>query len=372
MKNKKKIFLVVGARPNFMKAAPLYNELQRSSALQPILVHTGQHYDYEMSQVFFEDLALAEPEFFLNVGSGSHAEQTAKIMLEFEKVLEKEKCDLVIVFGDVNSTIACSLTAKKMGVPVGHVEAGLRSFDESMPEEINRRLTDAVSDFLFTPSLDGNENLKREGVTEEKVFFVGNIMIDSLKKIIDGLSGDSEKKVLNQFGVDFKNYGLITLHRPSNVDNRDQLLHICRVLKKISDKIQLVFPVHPRTQKNIQELEINFESGDNLVLVKPLRFKEFITLEKNARFVLTDSGGIQEETTYLNIPCFTLRPNTERPITISEGTNSLVNANSMEKKISLLNSEFNSTALQKKENSIMFWDGKSAERIGKVLKTKLI
>lgn len=356
----KKAILVVGARPNFMKAAPLYREFKKTGKINPILVHTGQHYDYKMSAIFFKDLKLPKPNYFLNVGGGSHAEQTAKIMIRFERVLIKEKPDVVLVFGDVNSTIAATLTAKKLSFPVAHVEAGLRSFDMRMPEEINRVLTDRISDLLFTPSKDADENLFDEGIKKTKVFMVGNIMIDSLKNILNKID---DRSILSGKDLLKKEYILVTLHRPNNVDDKKNLLKIFEKLAKVNEK-KIIFPIHPRTRKNIKEFGIKVPQ--NITLADPLGYKEFISLEKNAFLVITDSGGIQEETTFLGVPCLTIRPNTERPITISHGTNKLVNYQNLLREIG---SSLNDTRLYKKP--IPYWDGDTAKRIARIIRNHL-
>ncbi|MBP7051876.1 MAG: UDP-N-acetylglucosamine 2-epimerase (non-hydrolyzing) [Phycisphaerae bacterium] len=361
-----KVFLIVGARPNFMKMAPLFFALSEERMVEPLIVHTGQHYDYAMSQAFFEDLELPQPHHFLGTGSGSHAEQTARIMVEFEKVLQAEKPDLVVVFGDVNSTVACSLTAKKLLIPVAHVEAGLRSFDETMPEEINRRVTDAISDLLFTPSSDGDENLLREGVAPDKIHQVGNIMIDSVVSILAKIDDGCQEEILSRFGVEKGRYVLVTLHRPSNVDTKETLDEILKCLNRLSREIAVVFPMHPRTRKNLEAFGINTSFHPSLKIVDPARYREFIVLQRNARFVLTDSGGMQEETTYLGVPCLTLRPNTERPITITEGTNELVNPADIDSQSAKI------LAGQWKRGSIPWgWDGKAAERISQVIAARL-
>jgi UDP-N-acetylglucosamine 2-epimerase (non-hydrolysing) len=359
-----KVVLVAGARPNFMKIAPLWSEMNRlPSDFEPIILHTGQHYDYEMSKVFFEDLDLPEPNYFLGVGSGTHAEQTGKIMIEFERVIQDERPDLVVVFGDINSTLACSVTAKKLSIPVAHVEAGLRSFDMTMPEEINRKVTDAISDILFTPSKDGDENLIREGVERNRIHFVGNIMIDSLISILKRIDPSYEDKVFQKFGLQRNHFVLVTLHRPSNVDDKNDLWRIMNFLNTLSLRIPVIFPVHPRTKKNINGFDAGSASNRDFKVLEPLRYKEFITLEKYSKFVLTDSGGIQEETTYLNVPCLTLRPNTERPITIPQGTNELVSMGNIEERINLILS-----GNWKQGKKPELWDGKSAKRIVDILR----
>ena len=341
-----------------MKMAPLYFEMMRTEGIEPVIVHTGQHYDYAMSQAFFEDLELPEPHHYLEVGSGTHAEQTGKVMIEFEKVLVEEKPDLVVVFGDVNSTVACSLTAKKLHVPVAHVEAGLRSFDETMPEEINRRVTDAISDLLFTPSTDGDENLRCEGANHERVYCVGNIMIDSVITILGRISPQQEAETLQRLGLQQGDYALVTLHRPSNVDAEDSLREILEYLNRLAERITVVFPMHPRTKKNIERFGIEMAFNDGFRIIEPVRYREFITLQKNARFVLTDSGGIQEETTYLKLPCLTLRPHTERPITVPQGTNELVDMSNVEEKSNrILSGDWKAGTVP------ALWDGKTAQRI---------
>ena len=317
-----KIISVVGARPNFMKIAPIHREfLKHKDVVNHLVCHTGQHYDEKMSEVFFRDLELPEPDFYLGAGSGSHAEQTAKIMIEFEKVVLAEKPDLVIVVGDVNSTIACSLVAVKLGIKVAHVEAGLRSFDRTMPEEINRILTDSISDYLFITEESGINNLDREGVNKEKVFFVGNVMIDSL---VHFLSKADKSRIMESLKVKSGEFVLVTLHRPSNVDSVETLKEIIDLLNFIAEKDKVIFPVHPRTIKNITAAGLQDKINKNLILTEPVGYIDFLSLIKNARLIITDSGGIQEESTYLGVQCITVRDNTERPITVKLGTNQLI------------------------------------------------
>jgi UDP-N-acetylglucosamine 2-epimerase (non-hydrolysing) len=375
----KKVFIVVGARPNFVKAAPLVKELKENSKLNPVLVHTGQHYDYEMSASFLKELDLSKPDVYLGIGSGTHAEQTGKIMIEFEKVCLRENPDLVIVVGDVNSTIACSIAASKLLIPVAHVEAGLRSFDRTMPEEINRILTDQISDYLFTTCEDANQNLIKEGVPQDKIFHVGNIMVDTL---LNRLPKIHNSNILETLGLrknkSIKKYTVLTLHRPSNVDNYIILKGILDVLNNLSKEISIIFPAHPRTIKMIQSLGLseminymnkitlyNFEKTSQKILaIPPLGYHDFLCLMSKAALVLTDSGGIQEETTVLGIPCLTLRSNTERPVTVREGTNIIV-GNSPDKILK--------TALHVLRNGIRqkkipkYWDGRTAGRIVKIL-----
>lgn len=322
MNNKKyKIVLVGGARPNFMKIAPIWRELiKQKDIFELFIVHTGQHYDYEMSKVFFEQFHLPTPHYYLNVGSGSHAYQTAQIMIAFEKVILELMPNLVIVVGDVNSTIATSLTAVKLNIPIAHVEAGLRSFDRTMPEEINRILTDRISDFLFVSEPAGVENLLREGTEESKIYLVGNTMIDTLSYHFETIRAIQAK---NLYNLESHKYCTITLHRPSNVDSKENLQKIADILNEASKYVKLIFPAHPRTTKNIESFGLKhiFDSINDLQIIQPLGYFEFMSLIVDSRFVLTDSGGIQEETTWLGIPCITLRENTERPITITQGTN---------------------------------------------------
>jgi len=358
----KKVMLVVGARPNFMKLAPLFFELKRNTRDKIIVVHTGQHYDYEMSQAFFVDLQLPKPDYFLGVKGNSQIEQIGMILTSFERTLLKELPDLVVVFGDVNSTIACAFTAQRWQIPVAHVESGLRSFDETMPEEINRKLTDAISQLLFTTSVDDNRQLKREGIREEKAHLVGDIMIDSLVKILSRIKKDRENELLQRFQLERNNFCLVTLHRPVNVDQKNQLQGIMRALVEISRDIKVIFPIHPRTRNNLKKMRIAFSGNPNLVFAKPLSYSDFIILEKNSRFVLTDSGGIQAETTFLGIPCLTLRPNTERPLTIKIGTNKLVSLKTVQKDVQGI------LRYGKRRKRIPpYWDGKTAVRIRKVI-----
>ena len=367
MDTKIKLVAAVGARPNFMKLAPLYFELKKHSQFEPVIVHTGQHYDYQMSKTFFEELGIPQPDYYLGVGSGTHGEQTGRIITRFEKVLVKERPDMVVVFGDVNSTLACSITAKKCSITVAHVEAGLRSFDMTMPEEINRKLTDSICDFLFTPSADADENLVKEGIGRDKIHFVGNIMIDSLIAVLARLDKSYEDQVLQKAGLRTKDYALITLHRPCNVDDKDSLARILDFLNDLAEEVSVIFPMHPRTRKNMDGFGIRADFNSRLKVVEPLKYGEFIALEKNAGFVITDSGGIQEETTYLNIPCLTLRPNTERPITITEGTNHLITMeNAKQQTERILSGKWKSGNLPE------LWDGRTAERIVEILKNGFV
>ena len=361
----KTVHLVCAARPNFMKIAPLYHALRKELWANPVIVHTGQHYDLNMSDNFFRDLKLPEPHIHLGVGSGSHAEQTGQVMINYEKTLLKEKPDLVVVVGDVNSTMAATITAVKLGIRVAHLEAGLRSFDRAMPEEINRLVTDSLSDLLLTPSPDADNNLILEGVSPEKIHCVGNIMIDSLEMIREEIE---KQEAFKKFGLLPGGYGIVTLHRPSNVDNPENLKSLCQLLRDISQKTPLIFPIHPRTRKNLENdnfLDI-LTKTDNLYLPEPLSYIPFLNLVFNCRFVITDSGGIQEETSYLNIPCFTLRPNTERPITIKQGTNQLCDLKNIRQRLKdVLDSK------RSKKSPINLWDGKTAIRVTNSIKNFL-
>ena len=394
MKKKYKLMLVAGARPNFMKIAPIIRalgvrcealgelrkekggrieelsnkaeEINRVNQITYRIVHTGQHYDYEMSQAFFDDLEIPKPDYFLEAGSGSHAEQTAKIMISFEKVCERERPDVVIVVGDVNSTLACSIVAKKLLIKVAHVEAGLRSFDLTMPEEINRMVTDAITDYFFVTEQSAVDNLRKEGKPENRIYFVGHVMIDNLlyqlKKLetVDptGFDHQSLKQELDH-------YVFLTLHRPSNVDNRETLAGIVSALNKIAEISPIVFPVHPRTAKMLKHYDYNL--SDKIYQLPPLGFQESLYFWRDARLVMTDSGGLQEETTALGMPCLTLRENTERPITVSEGTNKLVKVDELEYEVEEI-----LKGNGKKGKVPDLWDGKAAGRMVSILADELM
>lgn len=349
------ILHVVGARPNFVKAAPVLRALRLRGGRQT-LVHTGQHYDRNMSDVFFTQLEIPEPDYNLGVGSGSHASQTAEVMKRFEPVVLESKPDLVLVYGDVNSTVAAALVCSKLLIPVGHVEAGLRSFDRTMPEEINRIVTDRISDLLFTPSEDGDRNLQNEGVAAAKIHRIGNVMIDSLVQLLPAA------KNLPKNGLPEK-FILVTLHRPSNVDSNENLRSILSALQKAGDYARIVFPVHPRTRQRIQEFGL---STAKLHLLDPVPYLEFLNLQTRAVAVITDSGGIQEETTFLGVPCLTIRNNTERPITVDVGTNCLVGDDR-----ELLTSELQKILNgQGKQGSVPpLWDGHASDRLAEIVLT---
>ena len=364
-----KIFLVAGARPNFMKISPIVRELRtkkESGDLEGFswkIVHTGQHYDYEMSQVFFDELELPIPDYFLEAGSGSHAVQTAKIMMAFEKVCLEETPDLVVVVGDVNSTLACSIVAKKLPIRIAHVEAGLRSFDLSMPEEVNRVVTDSIADYLFATEQSAVENLKKEGKPEETIFFVGQVMIDNLLYQLELLEREDHSRLKTRvLKNQISDYIFLTLHRPSNVDSKETLSGIAASLNQISEERPILFPVHPRTKKMLDAF--NIELNDAISLLEPLGFRESLFLWKDASLVMTDSGGLQEETTALGIPCLTIRENTERPVTVETGTNTIA-GNTREGildtyRMIMENGKPDATVPPK-------WDGKAAERIVKIL-----
>lgn len=356
-----KVVNVVGARPNFMKVAPIVAAMKRASTkFHPLVVHTGQHYDAAMSDSFFRDLALPEPDTHLGVGSASHAAQTAAVMERFEPVVLAEKPDWVLVVGDVNSTLACALVCVKLGVKVAHVEAGLRSRDRTMPEEINRLLTDQIADLLLTPSADADANLRAEGIPQERIRLVGNVMIDSL---LQNLERARASQIKRELGVDDSDYAVLTLHRPSNVDQHDTFARILSALESITKNLPVIFPVHPRTRKTISELGLSdrVAAMKNLRLIDPLGYLDFLNLYSSARLVLTDSGGIQEETTFLNIPCLTLRDNTERPVTTELGTNVIVGTDTA-RIIAAATAALNGAA-KKPAASIPLWDGHASERI---------
>ena len=356
------ILLVVGARPNFIKIMPLIREFKKfRSRIRCTLVHTGQHYDKAMSGNFFKDLSISKPDIYLGVGSSTHGKQTAKVIEGIEDVLLRKRYDLLIVVGDVNSTIAAALAASKLGVKIVHIEAGLRSFDRNMPEEINRVLTDHISDYLFTTERSGNKNLEREGIPKEKIFFVGNIMIDSYKISKDKIKNS---KVIDRLGLTKGDYSIATIHRPSNVDQRKNLKDIAKTLNEISKQIKVVFPVHPRTKKMLKRHNIVLK---DIMTIDSLGYIDFQSLLKNARFVVTDSGGIQEESTIHNVPCLTLRDNTERPVTLNNGSNELVGTN-RSKILGSVNRILSGNWKQAKQPSL--WDGKAAKRITRVILNK--
>ncbi len=355
-----KIICVCGARPNFMKIAPLMRAFKGNGHFEPFLVHTGQHYDEKMSKLFFDELGIPQPDINLEVGSGSHAQQTAEIMKRFEPVVLEKKPDYVLVVGDVNSTIACGLVAVKLGVKLIHVEAGLRSFDHDMPEEINRILTDRISDLLFVTEQSGVDNLRNEGVDSNKVHLVGNVMIDTL---LANKEKAEKSDVLKRLGLVKGKYAAITLHRPSNVDDMTRFEEIVTAFEAIEKEMKLVFPIHPRTRNNLKgtNLEKRVMAMSNLLLLEPVGYLDFLCLMSNAALVMTDSGGIQEETTILGVPCMTLRENTERPVTITEGTNRLVRITSED--ILKNYREIMASRDSFKSKVPKFWDGKAASRI---------
>jgi UDP-N-acetylglucosamine 2-epimerase (non-hydrolysing) len=360
-----KIVLVAGARPNFVKIAPLWHALSGYDNVDVKIVHTGQHFDEAMSRFFFDDLKLPVPHYNLNINGGSHAEQTGKIMEHFDKVLDHEMPHDVIVTGDVNSTVACALVAVKRGIRTSHVEAGLRSFDRSMPEEINRIVTDSVSDLLFVSEPSGLTNLKHEGIDGEKIHFIGNVMIDSLISINSRID---HSRILENIGVQEYKFGLVTLHRPSNVDSTSRLKELISWLQETANNIPVVFPVHPRTGKRLEKMFAENttiqNNHSNLKMISPLRYIDFQKLLKSAQFVITDSGGVQEETTWRGVPCITLRNNTERPVTLESGTNYLA-GNDLKLAGSIINDCIAGRAKQGRIPEL--WDGKAASRIAEII-----
>jgi UDP-N-acetylglucosamine 2-epimerase (non-hydrolysing) len=351
-----RIVHVVGARPNLMKLAPVYRAIGKFPQIEQIVVHTGQHYDFNMSDVFFQQLGTGAPDINLQVGSASHAKQTAEVMVRFESVVLECRPDLVLVYGDVNSTVAAALVCAKLAVRVGHVEAGLRSFDRLMPEEINRLVTDQLADLLFTPSEDGDRNLNREGIPRERVHLVGNVMIDTLVRMLPACETHLPTDVPSRFA-------LVTLHRPSNVDDLDWLKGLLQTLKQISSDLTIVFPVHPRTRQRMNDIGLN-GSTSRLQLMEPQPYLAFLALQQRAAVVITDSGGIQEETTYLQVPCLTVRENTERPITVEMGTNILVGRDPERIRKEL---ETILTGQTKQGQVPPLWDGHAGERIAEIV-----
>lgn len=350
-----------------MKVAPLYKALKKyGKKIEHLICHTGQHYDERMSKIFFEELELPKPDYYLGIGSASHAVQTAKIMIEFEKIILKENPDLIIVVGDVNSTIACSMVASKLGVKIAHVEAGLRSFDRTMPEEINRMLTDVISDYLFVSEKSGMENLKNEGINSDKIFFVGNVMIDSMTFYKSKIF---KSKVLSDFKLIKKNYVLVTFHRPTNVDKEKYLIKLITFLNNIAVLRKIIFPIHPRTKNKLLQYDLLKQLSSNVILTPPIGYIDFQCLTQNAELVITDSGGIQEETTFAGIQCITVRDNTERPSTVDLGTNQLIGTDLKKVEIAAKNV----LADNIKMGSVPeLWDGKTAERISDILYKKLM
>lgn len=366
------IYLVAGARPNFMKIAPMVRAMQVRGDLTFRLVHTGQHYDHEMNGIFFEELGIPQPDVFMASGSGSHAAQTAAVMVSFEECCSRERPDAVVVVGDVNSTLACSIVAKKLGIPVAHVEAGLRSGDTTMPEEINRIVTDSISDWFFVTEQSGMKHLKLEGKPDAAIHYVGNVMVDNLIYQLSKLSHLGELNDLSNtlegcaLPPEGTAYGVVTLHRPSNVDNEASFTRIAQALREIGESIPLIFPVHPRTRANIERFGIDL--GPNITLIAPQGYMSFLRLWKDAALVLTDSGGLQEETTALGVSCLTIRDNTERPVTIDQGTNTLVGTEPgriVAEARKVLRGE------GKEGRRPELWDGRAAERIVEILAKEL-
>jgi UDP-N-acetylglucosamine 2-epimerase (non-hydrolysing) len=356
-----KVHLIAAARPNFMKVAPLYHVLRKEPWCQVSIVHTGQHYDSNMSEAFFRDLRLPAPEFHLEVGSGTHAQQTGGVMMAYEEVALRERPDWIVVVGDVNSTLACALVGAKLWIPVAHLEAGLRSGDRRMPEEINRLATDAISDLLWTPSPDADENLCAEGISPRRIERIGNVMIDSFELMRAAIESDRTR---DAYGLGPRRYAVVTLHRPSNVDSREALVRVVHALVRASRHLPLVFPVHPRTRKKLLDfgLEADLLSSGAITLTDPLGYVQFMNLVMHAAVVVTDSGGVQEETTYLGIPCLTLRENTERPITLTQGTNRLITTENLDTEVARA---VETITIARRPD---LWDGRAAVRAARSLR----
>jgi len=360
-----KIHLIAAARPNFMKVAPLYHALMAADWADPVLVHTGQHYDHNMSDAIFEDLQLPEPDHHLGIGSGTHAQQTGGVMIAYEKICQEDRPDWIIVAGDVNATAACTLVGAKLWIPIAHLEAGLRSGDRRMPEEINRLVTDVIADVLWTPSADADENLIASGVDKDRIDLIGNIMIDSFEMLRHKIEASKSRVDL---GLAEREFGLVTLHRPSNVDNVESLAPILEALANVSESLPLVFVAHPRTISSLEKfgLKKSIAGAPKIQLLDPLPYIQFMNVMIGAKLVITDSGGLQEETTYLDIPCLTMRENTERPITTTQGTNKLVNAGNLKENVAkIIAGEW--------PNGICppLWDGKAATRAVASLKRRV-
>lgn len=357
----KKIFIIVGTRPNFIKVAPLLIQLKNNKKYKTVLIHSGQHYDYYMSKVFFDELNINPPDHYLNIGSGSQGYQTAEIMKSIEVVLTENKPDLMIVVGDVNTTMAASIVAAKLYIKIAHIESGLRSYDKKMPEEINRIITDSISNYLFTHSRGADKNLISEGIPKDKIFFVGNIMIDT---IINNLGKIQSREKYREFNLNRKDFILLTMHRPSNVDNEEVFRSIAGALEEISKNMKIVFPIHPRTVKMAEKLNIKLSKIKNLKIINPLSYIDLLSMENDSRCIITDSGGIQEESTFLNVPCFTIRENTERPITIDIGSNILVGTKTKDI-VSNVENCLNGNC--KQGNIPELWDGSTSKRIIEVI-----